>query len=328
MTATLVAAIVVGTNDGRWLDACFRSLTSSSYPNLRLIYVDNASTDGSPDKIEADFPTVEILRNETNTGFANANNRGMSHAFAQGAAYAVLINPDTRTPEGMIGELVAFLKDNPAYGVIGPMQSVYDCTNAEDPTANDWSRHALENGEKHVFHHWLPELPSEAGGDNGRAPGTLEHAYVQGAALAIRRDAAEQAGLFDPVYHTFYEEVDLCRRVRWAGYRVALLKRVRIAHAGGSESGEPPSKYRAFHMTRNRFLYLFTEPNIRPSDVVRLTLAWIKDDVTVQIRQKNGLVKSWTQYAQVWGSLAKLSCYVVRTRLRNGNLASARTNAD
>lgn len=316
----LVAAIVVGTNDGRWLDACFASLTASNYPKLTLIYVDNGSTDDSL-AIVARFPNVVMIANGRNLGFAESNNLGMRHAFERGAAHAFLINPDTRTQPDLIGALVEFLEAHPDYGIVGPLQAEYATgTPIASKSANAWTRHALENGERHAFHHWAPELPSEGSAQTGRTRDTLEHAYVQGATLAVRREVIERVGYLDPVYHTFYEEVDLCRRARWAGFRVALLTNRWIEHAGAH--GGRPSEYRAFHMTRNKYLYLFTDPHIGGIRKSQIVFAWLLDDLTIQLPAETGLVSSFGQYIRVWLSLFSLAPYVMRTSHLNRLMAA------
>src|SRR5690242_15865635 len=98
-----VTTITVGTNERAWLENCLTSLLASDTDgiDLTVMYVDNASPDGSADYVEAEFPAVEVIRNPRNYGFARANNVGMSQALAAGADYVFLVNPDTRTPSGL-----------------------------------------------------------------------------------------------------------------------------------------------------------------------------------------------------------------------------------
>jgi GT2 family glycosyltransferase len=213
-----------------WLPDCFASLlVSRTTADVDVLFVDNGSYDGSADLVADRFPTVHVLRNPKNLGFAGANNVGIRWAMARGTDFVFLVNPDTRTPPDLIEQLTGFLDSWPEYGVVGPLQYHYG-----DPgSPNDWTRMALDAGEAHVFAHTWPGRPSPAGPADGRALGTLEHAYVQGSAFFCRTEVLRRVGLFDPVYHTYYEETDLCRRVRWAGGRVALLLDASIEHYGG-----------------------------------------------------------------------------------------------
>jgi len=280
-TPCRVGVVVVGTNDLRWLPECFGTLLASSV-ELIVIYVDNGSTDGSVRYVADSFPSVRIVQNGSDIGYGEANNIGLRLALELGLEYIFLLNPDTRTPPNLIDGLVKFLDRYESYGVVGPLQSVYGDLN-NPPLLNDWSKHALENGERHAFHHWI-NLPSDAGPAEGRAPKTLEHAYVQGAAMMIRMSLLELTGFFDPTYHTYYDEVDFCRRVRWQGFRVALLTEFLIEHKGGSIGLW--SYYRDFHMRRNKYYYLFTDPSISMWSAVRLALRWVTYELLTEPQAK------------------------------------------
>jgi len=277
----IVCTITVGTNERKWLTECFRTLWQTSYAATHMIYVDNASSDGSRDLVSTLFPSVEIISSPYNLGFAGANNLGIKRAIALKAPYIFLVNPDTRTGPNLICKLVEFMSHYPEYGIIGPLQLQYRSrgTPGSENTLNAWSEHALENGDRHVFHHWDPWRTSEAGPSEGRAPGTLEHAYVQGAALFMRAGIFDKVPPFDELYHTYYEEVDLCRRVRWAGFRVALLTDAFIEHWGGGHASGKSSDYRDYHMMRNKYLYLFSDPGYSIRDAIDLAWRWVLHDL-------------------------------------------------
>jgi GT2 family glycosyltransferase len=274
-----VATITVGTNERVWLETCLGSLLASDTDGFELsvVYVDNASSDGSADFVQDRFPDVQVIRNPTNYGFARANNVGMRRALAAGADYVFLVNPDTRSPDGLVRGLVAFMERWPDYGIVGPMQYRYDETSPELAGYNDWSELALRTGERHAFAADWPDHPSPASPLEGRAPNTLEHPYIQGSALLARAEALRVVGVFDEVFHTYYEEVDLCRRVRWAGWRVALALDYGIQHKGGGGAGH--GRYRRVHMRRNRYYYLFTDVEWRPTNAARLATRWLLRDL-------------------------------------------------
>jgi len=274
-----VAAVIVGTNDRQWLEECLSTLHASSLGSF-IVYVDNGSSDGSAEYVERCFPEITVIRNGRDLGYGEANNVGIRSAIELAVDYVFLLNPDTRTPPDLLGSLVRFLDDNPSYGVIGPLQRVYGDT-SDPPALNQWSKHALENGERHAFHHWI-NLPSEAGPQVGRAPNTLEHAYVQGAALMIRASLLARIGLFDPTYHTYYDEVDLCRRVRWIGFRVALICNLLVEHKGG---GGGASYYRDYQMRRNKYYYLFVDPTIPFRSQVTLAGKWLFFELFTESRR-------------------------------------------
>ncbi|MFC4032400.1 glycosyltransferase family 2 protein [Streptomyces polygonati] len=275
-----VACITVGTNELTWLDRCFTSLTASDTTgfDLDVHFVDNASADGSAEHVARNYPDIRITRNSRNLGFTGANNVGIERALAEGADHVFLVNPDTWSPPGLVRGLLEFAEKWPEYGVVGPMQYGYDAQSSELTEFNDWSRTALWAGEQHVFIGDGIAHPSPAGSAHGRAPRTFEHAYVQGAAFFVRAALLREIGAFDPTFHTYYEEVDLCRRARWAGYRVALLLDLGIQHYGGGGGGTG-SDYTRINMRRNRYYYLLTDPDWGPLKTGRLMSKWLLDDL-------------------------------------------------
>ncbi|MDP9863658.1 MULTISPECIES: glycosyltransferase family 2 protein [Streptosporangium] len=275
-----VATITVGTNEIKWLDRGLGSLLDSDVTGFELDvhYVDNASSDGSVEHVEHEFPGVRITRNSRNLGFTGANNVGIRAALADGADYVFLVNPDTWTPPDLIRGLVEFAEKWPQYGIIGPLQYRYDPASTELLEFNTWTHTALWLGEQHTFAGDMLDHPSHAGGPEGRAPRTLEHSYVQGSALFVRAEVLREVGLLDEVFHTYYEEVDLCRRTRWAGWRVALLLDLGIQHYGGG--GTPGgSTYTRVNMRRNRYYYLFTDVDWGPFKTARLAARWFVSDL-------------------------------------------------
>ncbi|MCG6497018.1 glycosyltransferase family 2 protein [Kitasatospora sp. A2-31] len=322
-----VATVTVGTNEARWLTACLSTLLASNTPDLDLTvwYVDNASTDGSTEMIRDTFPTVQIIQNDTNLGFARANNVGMRAALTAGADYVFLVNPDTRTPADLVHQLTAFMEQWPTYGICGPMQYVY--TDADGSTValdehNDWSRLALKLGEADGFVGDRPNRPSPAGPEHGRAPATLEHAYVQGAALFVRAEVLRTLGLFDRVFHTYYEETDLCRRARWAGWRVALNLDLGIQHYGGGGTGA--STYRRVQMRRNRYYFLLTDVTWTWPAILSLAGRWLRQDLAGRsVGGNTTVVRGWAETATAAWWLLRLTPTIARRRRAHHRLRTA-----
>jgi GT2 family glycosyltransferase len=275
-----LTTVTVSTNERDWLTECLAGLTASELGDeldLEVLVVDNASTDGSGELVADRFPGVRLISSDRNLGFAEANNLGIRDALSRGSDYIFLVNPDTRTPPDLIRRLVDFLRDCTDYGIVGPLQYRYTDDGSPTTELNEWSVAALTAGEGDVFALDGVSRPSPAGPCEGRAPRTLEHAYVQGSALLCRADVIHQVGDLDPSYHTYYEETDLCRRARWGGWRVALLLDLGLQHFGGGSTGR--STYRRRHMQRNKFYFLFTDPQWRGRETWRLSLRWIGNDL-------------------------------------------------
>ncbi|MGH9214067.1 MAG: glycosyltransferase family 2 protein [Acidimicrobiales bacterium] len=300
VAVVLVAVIVVGHDSARWLPECFTTLGSSSYRNTLVLFVDNASTDGSCELVTRSFPAVRVRRNTGNLGFAGACNIAIREALAEGARYVFLVNPDTRTPAHLVAGLVTFMEHNTWCGISGPLQNAYGAGWAtEDELLNDWSRAAITAAGRHVFHlwrdDWSPLRPLPPPGAS-----VVHHSYVQGAALFARASVLSEVGLLDELYHSFYEELDLCRRARTAGHGVVLLPGLRIEHAGDSTG--PPSAYRRRHMARNRYLYLLTEPAGRRA-VTAVAARWLSADVASAFRGTGTMVTNPKELATMVGWL-------------------------
>lgn len=273
-----VATITVGTNELAWLRACFESIAqNSSGVTLRTYFIDNGSIDGSAALVRTYYPWVRVILSNNNLGFSRANNLGIRAALDDGAEFIFLVNPDTRMPPGLVASLVAFLRNHPEHGIVGPIQHEYGSQFHTPVTYNEWSRACLISGERHVFH--MDGSYSPRCLRSPRFPlavlDTLEHSYVQGAALMVRREVLDSIGFLDEIYHTYYEDVDLCRRARWAGWRVAVLMNLGIEHKGG---GGGHSSYRRMMMRRNRIFFLLTAIDWRFADVVRLLFRWLRSD--------------------------------------------------
>jgi len=107
------------------------------------------------------------------------------------------VNPDTSTLPGLTPRLAQFMRECPGYAIVGPMQWVYNLGEPVRAELNEWSKAAVTDGEQHVLARDLPSLQPHRGPDTPRALGTLEFAYVQGAALYASSVALREIGLFD-----------------------------------------------------------------------------------------------------------------------------------
>lgn len=238
-----VWVLVLNCNGASWLERCLGSLASCSYPRLHVVLVDNASTDGSVDLARRIAPGVEILQNAVNLGFSEGNNAGIRHALERGADYVALLNNDTYCEPDWIERLVEVAEAEPAMGVVGPVQLVFD--GAE---LNTWTTSALP--------HLLDSLRA-----NDRPGVWFPVEWVEGSCLVAKRAVFDRVGRLDPIFFTFFEEIDLCRRARAAGFQVAIVPSSKIHHYRGGYFGQPGhSRQRRFLFLRNSMIYNSTDP--------------------------------------------------------------------
>ena len=263
-----MAVIIVTRNSAHCLAVCLASTLASDYGSLRVVVVDNASTDATRPLLESRFPTVELVSLSVNLGFAAANNIGLRRVVDT-SEYVFLVNPDTRMPPSLVRNLVELMQCVPNIGVVGPLQYEYSQDGphcAGQPNA--WSRYMLERLGEHEFVDQVPEL-SGYGDALPDDDGLTDVAFIQGSALFLRLCTLARTGLFDETFFCFYEEVDLCRRTRWAGYRVCLAVDLGIEHLGGASTNADFLRVRL--MMRNRYYYALTDPRL-DSQVLRILL--------------------------------------------------------
>lgn len=199
---------------------------------FEVIVVDNASTDGTPEAVAEAFPQVKLIRNVENRGFAAANNQALREAHGD---YLFLLNPDTVLPPDALGELVRVADAFPQAGAIGPRllnpdgSLQYSCRRWPSVKAALF-RNTLF-GRLFPGEPWTKEyLMMDWAHDEVR-----EVDWISGAAMFLRRQAVEQVGLLDEAFFWGSEDVDYCRRLRQAGWKVLYSPQPAIIHRiGGS----------------------------------------------------------------------------------------------
>jgi len=256
-----VGIVVVGHNDSDWLPSCLDALQRSTYRYQQVVFVDNASADGSAEMIRRGWPHVRVVCLKRNAGFAGGNNVGIRLPALDGCDFFFLVNPDARCPPDLVSKLVSFCLRRPRYGVVGPLEvkqlsRPYEWSN--------WTRRAVGWGGRPYFARWLPGLSERL--EDVEEEGVIRHSYVHGSSFFVRREALAMSGLFDETFGTFYEEVDLCRRIEWTGYRIGLVPDLHIEHRG--RDLDSYSWYRVYHKTRNRYYLALTEPSFNNRDRV------------------------------------------------------------
>lgn len=226
-----VSVIVVCADSGASLRDCVRRALSSSVP-LELILIDNDSSDGTPQSVEqahAAEPRLKVIYNRANLGFGPAVNRAA--AVARGERLLVL-NPDCLLEPETLAHMLDILDAHPDAGIVGAVVCAADGT----PDPASYRRDPL-------LRRALATLAGARGGMNieGEIPaGVVEAEAVSGALMLLPRKAFVQLGGFDERYFLHFEDLDLCRRARDAGYRVLLAGDVRVLHGKGGSSRHRP----------------------------------------------------------------------------------------
>lgn len=308
--------VIVSSDDGRWLPACFAALAEASDQRFDVLTVLNACSDESERACREAPRPVETVRLARRCGFAEANNVGIRAALAAGYRYVFLLNPDTRVRPDAIAQLRGFLDSLTGYGVAGCFQTPYDGTGWDAPNR------------------WTAETLADAAG-MGSAPRTegewrvVDHYYVQGSSLMLRTDLVPRIGMLDPLYGTFYEETDLCRRCALAGLRVAIVLDARLRHAEGGHWRSSPARRRGRDVLflRNQFVYFMSA---RPGVGAAL---WAAGGVL--LRQLRGVPSGqhevtlpWWTYPAVLARVLPLLRFVPRLQRRNARILAGQPVAE
>jgi N-acetylglucosaminyl-diphospho-decaprenol L-rhamnosyltransferase len=265
-----ISAIIVNYNSGPHLGECLTSLEAGLAGfNWEIVVVDNASTDESEtvaEKGDSSDPgkgRVRLVRLQTNTGFGAAANLG---ARAGAAELLLFINPDCLVAPGFLGPLLQELDAYPRCAAVAPCVTNEDGSpqgNARgDPTlmTGFFGRSTLLSrlfpSARLARRNVLVSLPPQ----EGRAAVPVD--WVSGACVVLRRQAFNEIGGFDARYFLYWEDADLCRRLRNAGWNIHFRPDARVVHIGARSSRSVrPLAIRAFH----RSAYLYYATHVAPS---------------------------------------------------------------
>lgn len=228
------SVVIVSFNTRDVLRECLQTLAKESEGvSYETIIVDNASRDGSADMVEREFPDARLIRSQINLGFAAANNLGFP--LAQGR-YVVLLNSDAFLRHGALALAVKRMDADPRIGLAGARLIGRD--DSWQPSARMFP--SLMNdlltisglSAKYPHSHFFGRFDRTWADQNEPA----EVDWVPGAFSIIPRSVLEKVGYFDTNFFLYYEEVDLCRRIKASGYSIWYWPDVVVVHLGGESS--------------------------------------------------------------------------------------------
>ena len=235
-----LSVVIVSWNVASLLRECIRSVVADSDGlSLQVIVVDNASADESVAMLRSEFPWVGVIANPTNLGYARASNQGLRLARA---SRVLFLNPDTVVVRGALEILLRFLEEHPEAGMLGPSLWI------EDGTFQETSARVLPTVGRlvavDVFR--LGTLPLFGRWFHRRLVSPYDFDLVQevqaisGAAMLVRRDLLVERGGFGECFIHCGEDLDLCYRIRRAGWRIFFVPGARIVHLRGRSARQAP----------------------------------------------------------------------------------------
>ncbi len=240
MTSSL-GVVIVSWNVRDLLARCLYSLFAElerARITARVVVVDNASFDNSPDMIRAHFPQVELIASDENLGFAKGNNLGIRQLDSKGGAEVLLLNPDTEIQPGAIKTLLDVLHSRPAAAIVTSRLS--------------YGGGAFQHSAFHfpgLGQLYIDLLPAPARFYETRLNGRYPRQWYDGqqpfeidtplgAVMLLRREAIEQVGLFDEEFALYCEEVDWAARFKEAGWQNLCVPAAHIIHYEGKSTSQ------------------------------------------------------------------------------------------
>jgi len=263
-----LSIIIVSWNVAPLLAACLDSIAAAPVvrggpdgssageggPLVEVIVVDSASADGSVELLRARYPWVHLLVEQENIGFTRGNNLGLAQARGR---HLLLLNPDTVVHGDALNQLVEALDTHPAVGIVGPRVLNEDGTTQS--TRRRFPTLATAFLESTWLQGWAPRGVIERYTVADQPDdGVFEVDWVQGCALAARREVYAQIGGLDTGYVMFSEELDWCRRAKDAGWQVLYLGTAAITHYGGKSTEQiETQKHIYFQASKIRYFRKF-----------------------------------------------------------------------
>jgi N-acetylglucosaminyl-diphospho-decaprenol L-rhamnosyltransferase len=262
--AAELAAVIVNYNAGPEIRAALQSIAGEmarldsvaeqgAGGGWEALVVDNASTDGSSDYVWEFAPRARVLRNAVNVGFGRGVNQGVT---ASSAPLILIMNPDCRLEPGAVATMRAELEARPRCAIVGPR--VLDPDGSEQGSARgDPDMLTGLFGRTSPLRHLLPSAAMSRRNvvSTGHESATVD--WVSGACMLVRRSAFDEVGGFDPRYFLYWEDADLCRRLRARGYETRYVPGATTVHqVGRSSRTARAASIRAFH--ESAYLYYTT----------------------------------------------------------------------
>ncbi|WP_298267865.1 glycosyltransferase family 2 protein [Geobacter sp.] len=269
---TSVYIIVVNWNNWKDTVECVESCRRLAYPEVRLLVVDNGSTDDSVEKLRRRFPDLELILTGMNLGFAGGNNVGIRYALEHGADYIWLLNNDAIVDPNALTALVCVAEENELVGMVGSKIPFF-----EKPHLL-WYAGAVLDTEKpyRSGHRGLGEE------DRGQYDVPEQTGYVTGCSLLVRRQVVEEIGLLDEGLFLYFEDSDWCARARRAGWKLFYAPQSVVLHKVSSSIGGAGSPFMRYYLARN--LLYFVAKNY-PGTLFRTVLFDVYANVLVPIKK-------------------------------------------
>ena len=237
-----ISAVIISYHGMKFLPDCLRTLGDDLKTlSHEIIVVDNGSTDGSVEFIQEQYPKVVLIENKTNLGFARAVNIGLQKARGR---YLYILNQDLRFPNGTAQSLLERIKADESIGLIGPKYVGFDGVLQKTARAFPSYRHIFFRAL--LLDRLFPRSRTFASWRMGWFDHQTEMFVDQpmGAVMLVPRKIIDEIGFLDENFPIFFNDVDYCRRIKEAGYKLLYYPGAVVQHYAGASVRQRPVKMR------------------------------------------------------------------------------------
>jgi GT2 family glycosyltransferase len=255
----MITICLVNHNACKYTIDCIDSIKRNARQatDCTIIVVDNKSTDGSARKIKDKHPDVLLILSETNVGFATANNLAIAKARGE---YVLLLNNDTVLRNDALTLLARFLAENPKTGIITCKLFEPDGKIQKNCRSFPLTPFDTMFGRASLLSKLFPNNPitkrTILSGWDYNSPRQVD--WVSGACMMVRREVFDQIGLLDENFFMYWEDTDLCKRARDAGWEIRYTPEGEITHYSGQGGGNrslPLKLFTIYQMHRSAYYY-------------------------------------------------------------------------
>lgn len=279
-----VTVIIVTHNSAEVIAACLASVPEAA----RVIVVDNASSDDSCNFIKNNFPQVELIQNAENLGFGHANNLALMQVKTP---FALLLNPDAVMQQGALHSLLEGAKTTPDAAILAP-------------------RITDEHGEtQHTYKQAIFIRETAKNIHTPMAEGDVCAEFLSGAVMLLNMVHMQKVGFFDPAIFLYYEDDDLCLRVRQAGLGLVWLHKAMAMHLCGKSSPPTPALlyFKNRHLIWSRIYLEQKYHGKKAGTVLALKLTALYGLKALSYGLLLRTEKAWRSYARMRGALSFFS---------------------
>ena len=243
ISCPLVVTLILNTNHCEDTLAALKSAQKNTYPNQKLIVLDNGSIDGSVEAIKQAFPQVQVVALEQNLGYAGNNNVGIKIAINQHADWVFILNEDIVLAPDCLEKLMQAANNDNHIGILGPMVYHFD------------EKDVIQSAGGKIDDLWRAWHLGKNELDQGQFQTPQRVDWISGCAILIRKEVLNQIGALDERFFYYWEETELCIRANLKGWGILQVPHAKIWHKGVIREYHPSPNV-TYYNTRNHLLLM------------------------------------------------------------------------